>query len=97
MYVPAVGVGLCLVKGIMVLLSCFLVFVPTLLGDRWDLITTNVMVVFHNLSIRGSCRPLSVFVYGFCTSKHILYIPVVFLDVYRVWTKQQRHLTVALE
>ena len=72
----------------MVLLSCFLIFVPTVLGDRWDLITTNVMVVFHQtLSIRGSRRPLSVFVYGLCTCKHILYIPVVFLCVNRAGDK----------
>lgn len=28
---------------------CFLVFVPTLLANRWDLIAGNMMVIFHIL------------------------------------------------
>lgn len=68
-----------------VLLFCFLVF-ATLFGDRWALITMVTWWLFStSVSIRGFHRPLSVFVYSFCASKHILCIPAcVSLHIHKV-------------
>lgn len=63
--------GAVLQRDNIVLLSCFPLFVPTLPGDRWALFTIVTWWLFTTLdSIRGFHRPLSVFVYHFCTCTH---------------------------
>lgn len=85
------GVKGSVAEGYIVLLFCFLVF-ATLFGDRWALITIVTWWLFStSVSIRGFHRPLSVFVYSFCTSKHILCIPAcVSLRVHKVGQNRRK-------